>query len=66
MKTGLVLLLLLLVTILVVQNTEVVTLRFLFWEVALSRVLLLLLTFLAGGVLGYVLAKLRRGSHSGA
>lgn len=63
MKTGLVLLLLLLVTILVVQNTEVVTLRFLFWEVALSRVLLLLLTFLAGGVLGYVLAKLRRGSH---
>ena len=62
MKTGLVLLLLLLVTILVVQNTEVVTLRFLFWEVALSRVLLLLLTFLAGGVLGYVLAKLRRGS----
>jgi len=61
MKTGLVLALLLLVTILVVQNAEVVTLRFLFWRASMSRVVLLLLTFLAGGVLGYVVAKRRSG-----
>jgi uncharacterized integral membrane protein len=65
MKTGFVLFLLLLVTVVVVQNTEVVTFRFLFWEFALSRVLLLLLTFLAGSVLGYVLAKLRRNPRGG-
>jgi uncharacterized integral membrane protein len=61
MKTGLVLALLLLVTILVVQNTEVVTLRFLFWQASMSRVVLLLVTFVAGGVLGYILAKRRSG-----
>lgn len=61
MKTGLILLLLLFVTVLVVQNTEVVTLRFLFWEVALSRVVLLLLTFVVGGILGFAVAKLKSG-----
>lgn len=51
--------------IVVVQNTEVVTVRFLIWEAALSQVILLLLVLLAGFLLGYLVARLRaRGGAS--
>ncbi|MDH3283815.1 MAG: lipopolysaccharide assembly protein LapA domain-containing protein [Acidobacteriota bacterium] len=43
----------------VAQNTEVVSVRFLLWDVSMSRVVLIVLTLLVGAVIGYVLARLR-------
>ena len=40
--------------IVMIQNAEVVTVRFLFWEFGMSRFLLLLLTLLVGGVAGFI------------
>ena len=48
----------LLLLVLVIQNTEVVTLQFLFWQFEMSRVILILLTGAIGVICGYVLAKL--------
>lgn len=51
--------------VVVLQNTDVVTVRFLAWEAALSQVILLLLVLLAGFLLGYLVARLRaRGGSS--
>lgn len=62
MKAKLVLLLIvgLLLAIIVVQNTEVVTVTLLFWRFSMSRVVLILVTGLLGFVLGFVTAKLGR------
>ena len=58
MKFWFIVSLLVLIAIVVAQNSGVVTLRFLFWEVSLSRVILLLLTLAIGVVVGFVGAKL--------
>lgn len=52
--------LVLLFTILVVQNTDVVTVQLFAWEVTMSQIILLVLTLLAGFILGYFTAH---GSH---
>jgi len=44
--------------IVIMQNTEVVSFRFLFWQFNMSRILLLLVTLLLGVALGFILAKL--------
>lgn len=44
--------------VVVIQNTEVVTLRFLFWELSASRIILIPLIMLVGFVLGYIAATL--------
>ncbi len=49
----------LLALVFVVQNTEVVSVRFLLWDLTMSRVVLIVLTLIAGAVIGYVLARLR-------
>lgn len=49
----------LLILILILQNTEVVTVRLLFWELSMSRVILILLSTLAGFVSGYLVARIR-------
>ncbi len=51
-------LVLLLGFILVVQNTEVVSVRFLFWELAMSRIILLSGSIVLGFVAGFIVAKL--------
>jgi len=43
--------------IFVLQNTEVASIRFLIWDLTMSRVLFLLLTMLAGFLLGFVVAR---------
>ena len=60
MITGAVVLLLFIIFI--VQNTEVVNIRFLFWGLSLSRVLMIFLVFLSGGVVGWVANTVSR-SH---
>ena len=47
-----------LIVIVIFQNTETVTLRFLFWRLSMSQILLLTFTVLSGFVLGVLVAKL--------
>ena len=46
-----------LVLIVLLQNTQVVTLRFLFWQVSMSRIILLPLILLAGFAAGFFVGK---------
>jgi uncharacterized integral membrane protein len=54
----------LLTIIVLVQNTEVVSARVLFWTVLMSRALLMMLTFVLGFIVGILVATyfLRRKS----
>jgi uncharacterized integral membrane protein len=63
MKPKLVLLLIvaLLLAIIVIQNTETMTVTLLAWEFAISRVVLILGTGALGFLLGFVTAKLTGG-----
>ena len=45
------------------QNTEVVTLRFLVWKISMSRIVLMLLSMLAGVVIGFIVARLTDSSR---
>lgn len=40
-----------------VQNTQVVTLRFYFWKLSMSQIILLPLTMIIGVALGYIIAR---------
>jgi uncharacterized integral membrane protein len=53
-KTIIVVILIVLALVIILQNTEVVTLRFLFWDLSMSRVILIPLLMLVGFVLGYI------------
>jgi uncharacterized integral membrane protein len=52
-----ILVLLLLFLNMVVQNTEVVPVRVLFWDTVMSRILLLTLTLAIGVVIGFLLGR---------
>jgi uncharacterized integral membrane protein len=43
--------------IVLLQNTHVVRVRFLFWQVGMSQIILLPLILLVGFVAGYILGK---------
>jgi uncharacterized integral membrane protein len=58
MKLWLALFLALLILVVIAQNAEVTTVKLLFWEASLSRVVLLFLTLVVGFVIGFVVAKL--------
>lgn len=42
--------------IILIQNTEVVEFRFFFWQVAMSRIIMLGLALLIGFIIGYIVA----------
>jgi uncharacterized integral membrane protein len=48
------------------QNTQVVVLRLLFWEISMSQILLTFLTALIWFVAGYLVAKMTRGRRVSA
>ena len=48
------------------QNIEVVTIRFLVWKISMSRIVLMLLSMLAGVVIGFVVARVTGKSRSHA
>lgn len=50
--------------IILVQNTQVVTLRLLFWKVGMSQIILVPLTMLIGFIIGYSIAKATGGTQS--
>ncbi|MBN1254770.1 MAG: LapA family protein [Deltaproteobacteria bacterium] len=49
--------------IILIQNTQVVTLRLLIWKVGMSQIILVPLTMLIGFILGYIVAKVTSGTH---
>jgi uncharacterized integral membrane protein len=59
-KTIILLILLLLCLVLLIQNTEVVTLQVFFWQITLSRILLIPILIVIGFVIGYLAAALRK------
>lgn len=64
LKTIIVVMLIILCLIVLLQNTQIVTLRFLFWEASISRIFLLPLLIIFGFIIGYVAAKLEKGGKS--
>jgi len=44
--------------IILIQNTQVVIVKLLFWEIIMSQIILIALTLLAGIGIGFTLAKL--------
>ena len=60
-KTIFVLILFLLVAIVSIQNTAMVDVRFLFWQFSMSRILVIIISFVLGAIGGYLLAFKRPG-----
>ena len=56
----------LLFVIVLLQNTDVVTLRVLFWDVSMSQIILIPLVLVIGFVLGFLAAKLLGGKREPA
>jgi len=48
------------IVIFTLQNTEVVTISFLFWKLQMSRVVMILAMFLIGFLLGYIYRGMRK------
>ena len=68
LRLGLVSVATLVVLVVILQNTEVVTVRFLLWDFRMSRVVLMVLTGAVGFLAGFVVAKFtgsRRASLDG-
>ena len=49
--------------IILIQNTQVVTFRLLFWKIAISQIILVPLTMVIGFLLGYIVAKTIGNPH---
>jgi uncharacterized integral membrane protein len=62
--TIVILILVALFVIILVQNTQVVTLRLLFWKLGMSQIILVPLTMLIGFIIGYIVAKTTGSTHS--
>jgi uncharacterized integral membrane protein len=43
--------------VILAQNTEVVTVKLLFWEASLSRIILMTITGMIGFIIGYVFGR---------
>lgn len=56
-KTIIILVLVVLALILIVQNTEVVPIQILFWQLLMSRIILILLLLVIGFAIGFIVAK---------
>jgi putative membrane protein len=48
------------IRVFILQNTEIVTVNFLFWKMEMSRVILILVLLLVGFLLGYIFRSRRR------
>ncbi len=62
-KLSLVMVLLLAVIIFTLQNTEMISIRFLFWDFSLSRALMLFLVLAIGILLGFLLGTYRGSGY---
>ena len=62
--TIVILVLVALFVIILVQNTQVVTLRLLFWKIGMSQIILVPLTMLIGFIIGFIVARATGGNHT--
>ncbi len=56
-KTIIILILAILALVIIVQNTEVVPIQILFWQLLMSRIILILLLLVIGFAIGFILAR---------
>jgi len=56
-RTVVILVLVLLSLVIIVQNTEVVSVRVLFWDLVMSRIILLALSIAVGVIIGFLLGR---------
>jgi len=56
-RTVAILVLALLSLVVIVQNTEVVSVRILFWDLVMSRIILLALSMAVGVIIGFLLGR---------
>jgi len=59
-KTIIILILLIICLVILIQNTEVVTLQVFLWSITMSRILLIPLLIIIGFVIGYLAAALKK------
>jgi uncharacterized integral membrane protein len=59
MRNVLTIALLLLAVIILIQNTAVVTMRLLFWKIAMSQAILAFLLLVIGFLIGFLIGKYR-------
>lgn len=59
-KTILILIIVFLVLIIFAQNTEVVSFKLIFWQIEMSRIILLPAILILGFIIGYITAKINR------
>jgi len=64
-KTIIILIIAALFLTILLQNTQVVTLRLYFWQLTMSRIILLVVTLLVGFIVGYVVAKVTTRGRKG-
>jgi len=63
-KTIITLVLVVLLLIVLIQNTQVISLHLLFWKISMSQIILIFLTLLIGLIAGYIVAKMTGGRQS--
>lgn len=61
-KTIIILILVILAVVVVLQNTEIVTLQLFFWKISMSRIIFISFLLLAGFIIGFLVAKLVKRS----
>jgi len=64
-KVIVVLVLITLFLIILIQNTQVVTLRLFFWKAGMSQIILIPLTMAIGLVIGFIVAKVTGNRNKG-
>jgi uncharacterized integral membrane protein len=62
-KTIVVLVIAVLLLVIIIQNTQVVTLRLFFWKISMSRIIVLAVTLIVGFATGYVVAGIGTGKR---
>ncbi|MBE0432345.1 LapA family protein [candidate division WOR-3 bacterium] len=56
-KTIVIMILVILTLVLIAQNTAVMPIQLLFWQITMSRIVLIVLMFAIGFALGFIIAK---------
>lgn len=59
-KTIIILILIALFVIVLIQNTQVITLQFFLWKISMSRIILISLLMVVGFIIGFLVAKVGR------
>jgi uncharacterized integral membrane protein len=57
-KTIVILVLIVLAIVVVIQNSQMVTLKLFFWKIMMSRIIFIVSLLVVGFILGYLVAKL--------